>query len=64
VGDPLVGALVAGGSESLRRLEVDELLQDERHRLARDVDRAAGMDGVEQLGQGRLWEGHRLISSS
>ena len=35
-------------------LELDELLEHERHRLAHDVDAAARPHGVEQLGQGRL----------
>ncbi len=35
-------------------LGLDELLEHERHRLAHDVDAAAGAHGVEQLGQGRL----------
>jgi hypothetical protein len=61
MGRPLVGALVSGGPDRLGRLEFDELLQDKRHRLAHDIDTAAGADGVEQLGQGRLWKGHRCL---
>ncbi len=35
-------------------LELDQLLEDERHRLAQDVGAAAGADRVEQAGKGRL----------
>ena len=54
VGRPLVGPLVPAGADGLVGLELDQLLEDERHRLAHDVGAAAGADGVEQLGQGRL----------
>jgi hypothetical protein len=51
---PLVGPLVPGGADRLGGLGLDELLEHERHRLAQDVERAAGAHRVEQLGQGRL----------
>jgi len=54
VGRPGLAPLVAAGADRLVGLEFDELLQDERHRVAHDVRTAAGADGVEQLGQGRL----------
>jgi hypothetical protein len=54
VGRALVGPLVARRADDRRRLGLDELLEHERHRLAHDVDRAAGAHRVEQLGQGRL----------
>ncbi len=54
VGRPLVGALIARGADRLGGLKLDQLLQDERHRLAQDVRVATGADRVEQLGQGRL----------
>ena len=54
MGRALVGALVAAGADGLGRLELDELLEDERHGLAHDVEAVSGADRVEQLGQGRL----------
>jgi hypothetical protein len=54
VGRPGVGPLVPASADGLLGLELDELLEDERHRVAHDVGAAAGADGVEQLGQGRL----------
>jgi hypothetical protein len=54
VGRPGVGPLVPRGADRLVGLELDELLEDEGHRVAHDVGAAAGADGVEQLGQGRL----------
>jgi len=54
VGRPAVGPLIACGAYRLVGLELDELLEDEGHRVAHDVGTAAGADGVEQLGQGRL----------
>src|SRR3989442_155195 len=61
VGRALVAPLVASGANRLGGLELDELLEHERHRLAQDVLAAAGADRVEQLGQGRLWQGHRCL---
>jgi len=54
VGRALVGPLVATGADGLGGFELDQLLEDERHGLAHDVDRPPGADGVEQVGQGRL----------
>jgi hypothetical protein len=54
MGGALVCALVAVGADGLPGLQLDQLLEDERHRLADDFLAAAGADGVEQLGQGRL----------
>jgi hypothetical protein len=54
VRSPAVGALVATGADGLAGLELDQLLQDEGHRLAHHVLAATGADGIEQLGQCRL----------
>lgn len=54
VGRPTLAALVPAGADGLLGLELDELLEDEGHRVAHDVGAAARADGVEQLGQGRL----------
>ena len=64
VGRALVGPLVPPGPDRLGGLGLDELLEHERQRLAHDIQRAAGAHRVKQLGQGRLREGHRLISST
>jgi len=54
VGRALVAPLVPAGADRLVGLELDELLEDEGHRVAHDVGAATGADGVEQFGQGRL----------
>ncbi len=54
VGRPGVAPLVPAGADGLLGIELDQLLEDEGHRVAHDVGAAAGADGVEQLGQGRL----------
>ena len=54
VGRALIGPLVSSGPDRLGRLELDKLLEDEGHRLAHDIGAAAGANGVEQAGQGRL----------
>ena len=41
--------------------QLDQRLQHQLHRLAHEVDVAAGAQRVEQLGQGRLVEGHRGV---
>ena len=59
-----VAAFVAAGADVLGRFQLDERLQHELHRLAHEVQVAAGAQRVEQLGQGRLIEGHRGRSPS
>ena len=54
-------ALVVGGADHLRRLQVNEGLQHELHRLPHEVEVSAGAQGVEKVGQGRLVEGHRGV---
>lgn len=54
VGDPLVGPLIAPGADRLAGLELDQLLEDQAHRVAQDVSVAPGTNCLEQLGQGRL----------
>jgi len=46
MGRALVVALIAGRADGLAGFELDELLQDERHGLAHDVDAAARADGL------------------
>ena len=59
-----LGALVTAGADHLRRFQVDERLQHELHRFAEHIHVAAGAQRVEQIGQGRLVEGHRGRSPS
>ena len=59
VGGAGVVALVAGGADHLGRLQIDEGLQHELHRLTQEVEVAAGAKSIEKLGKGRLVEGHR-----
>ncbi len=54
VGRPAIAPLVPDGPDRLVGLELDELLEDEGHRIAHDVGAATGANRVEQLGQGRL----------
>jgi hypothetical protein len=54
VSGALGGPLVSLGADHLGGLEVDQLLEDERHRVAQYVGAATGPDGSEQVGQGRL----------
>ena len=49
-----IGPLVPGSADRLGRLELDELLENECHRLAQDVRAVTGADRLKQLGQGRL----------
>jgi hypothetical protein len=62
VGGALLGALIGPGADLLGSLGVDQRLQDQRERLADDVQVAAGTQCIQQLGQGRLAEGHRADS--
>jgi len=54
VGGAGIGPLVPSGADRLGGLELDQLLQDEGHRLTQDILAATGANSVEQLGQGRL----------
>ena len=63
-GDTILGALVALGADHAGGFELDELLQDGADRLADHVDTVAGVERLEELGQGRLGQGHRWVSFS
>jgi hypothetical protein len=64
VGGASIAALVAGSTDLLGGLQVDEGLEHELHRLAHEVQVAAGAERVQKLGKGRLVEGHRGCSPS
>jgi len=53
-GDPLIGALIAGGADPLRGFGFDQLLQHELDRLADQVHAITGTERLEQLRHGRL----------
>ena len=57
-------ALEAAGTDHLISFQLDEGLQHELHRLPQEVQVTARAQGVEQLGQSRLVEGHRVVSPS
>ena len=63
-GETVLGALVTFRADHARGFELDELLEHGADRLADHVDAVAGAEGLEELGQGRLGQGHRWVSFS
>jgi hypothetical protein len=59
MGGALLGALIAVGADVLGGLGVDQGLQDHGQPLTDHVKITAGAQRIQQLGQGRLAEGHR-----
>jgi hypothetical protein len=59
VSGALLGPLIGPSADVLGGLGVDQCLQDQRQRLADEVEVATGAQCIQQLGQGRLAEGHR-----
>ena len=59
MGGALVRTLVAAGADRLGRLEIDQLLEHEGDPTPDEIQALAGPDRIQQLGQGRLWQGHR-----
>ncbi len=59
-----VGALIAGSTDLVGGLQVDEGLQHQLHGLAHEVEVAAGAERIEEFGQCRLVKGHRGLSPS
>src|SRR5436305_12090769 len=57
-----LGALVGFGADLGGQLGLDQGLEHQLHAAANDVDVAASVQCVEQLGQVRLIEGHRCFS--
>ena len=55
----VLGALVAGGADPLGRLGFDQLLHHHPDRLADQIHAVTGTERLEQLGHGRLGQGHR-----
>jgi hypothetical protein len=54
-----LGPLIGPSADVLGGLGIDQRLQDQRERLADNIEVAAGRQCIQQLGQGRLAEGHR-----
>jgi hypothetical protein len=61
VGDALVAALIGTGADLLGRLQVDQRLGDQLHAGAHHIQIAAGAQCIQQLRQGILTEGHRVL---
>ena len=59
MGGALLGALIAVGADVLGGFGVDQGLQDHGQPLTDHVKITAGAQCIQQLGQGRLAEGHR-----
>ena len=59
MGGALLAALIGPGTDVLGGLGLDQRLQHQRQRFADKVEVAAGAQCIEQLGQGRLAQGHR-----
>ena len=59
-----VASFVGTSTELLGGLGFDECLQHQAHGLTEQVEVSTGAQRVEQVGQGRLVEGHRFGSPS
>jgi hypothetical protein len=59
MGGALLSALIAVGADVLGGLGVDQRLQDQRERLADEVEVTAGAQRIQQISNGRLVQGHR-----
>src|SRR5690606_23855121 len=55
---------VGSGADPFGRFELDQLLERDPDRFADQVDAITGAECVEDLGQGRLGQGHRWDSFS
>ena len=59
VGHPLLGAFVAAGADPLGRFGFNQFLHHHPDRLTDKIHAVTGAERIEQLGQGRLGQGHR-----
>jgi hypothetical protein len=59
LGRALLAGLIGPGADVLGGLGLDQRLQHQGERFADEVEVTAGAQCIEQLGQGRLAEGHR-----
>ncbi len=64
VGGPRLGALVTNRADLLGGFGFDELLHHHPDRLTDKIHALTGTEHLEQLGQGRLGQGHRWFSFS
>src|SRR4029450_6326118 len=59
VSGALLGPLIGPSADVPGGFGVDQCLQDQSERLADDVEVPTGAQCIQQVGQGRLAEGHR-----
>ncbi len=59
IGHPSVAAFITGSADPFSGFELDEFLQHQTDGITDQVDAITSAERVEQLGQGRLWQGHR-----
>jgi hypothetical protein len=59
MGGPGCYALVAAGADLLGSLRLDQRLQHQRQAFTNNIQVPAGAQCIQQLGQGRLVQGHR-----
>jgi hypothetical protein len=55
----VLDALITAGAEVLGCFDLDEFLQHELHRVADQIHAVTGTERVQELGHGRLRQGHR-----
>lgn len=59
IGHPSVAAFITGSADPFSGFELAEFLQHQTDGITDQVDAITSAERVEQLGQGRLWQGHR-----
>jgi hypothetical protein len=62
MGGALLAPLIGPSADVLGGLDLDQRLQHQGEPFADDVQVTAGVQCIQQLGQGRLAEGHRADS--
>ena len=62
LGDTVLGALIGCGADPFGGFELDQLLQRDADRITDQIDAIPGTERLEELGQGRLGQGHRWTS--
>lgn len=60
--DAVLGAFVGSGADPFGCFDLDQLLQCNTHGFADQIDAVTRAERVEELGKGRLWQGHRWTS--
>jgi hypothetical protein len=57
--DTVLGALITAGVEVFGCFDLDEFVRHKLHRVADRINAVTGTERFQQLGQGRLRQGHR-----